>query len=53
MPARGRKILPQRALRDFIMQIDPTFAKPTPYPLPCPYLAKEDSLPAWEGESNL
>ena len=27
-----------------------SFEKPTPCPLPCPYLAKEDSLPAWEGE---
>ena len=27
--------------------------KPTPCPLPCTYYAKEDSLPAWEGEINL
>ena len=30
-----------------------SFEKPTPCPLPCTHRAKEDSLPAWEGEKVL
>ena len=51
---RESQVLPARGCFYGEPLVSPTrwggFIRPTPYPLPCTYLVKKDSRPAWEGD---